>query len=341
MLNFESDYLEGAHEQILQRMIETNNEKLSGYGRDKYSASAVEKIRQACLCPEADVQFIAGGTMTNALVIASLLKKIEGVIAAETGHIMTHETGAIEFTGHKVLSLPQTDGKISAAQIRTLLENFWRDDNREFMVFPGMVYLSHPTEYGTLYSKDELAAISGVCREYNIPLFLDGARLGYGLASPASDLTLPLIAEYCDVFYIGGTKVGALLGEAIVFTKNNLPEYFVAHMKQQGALLAKGRLLGLQFDTLFTDQLYFKISEHAIAMAMLLKQGLAEKQYRFYLDSPTNQQFIILENKQMEELKKSVAFSFWEAYDDSHTVIRFATSWATEEADVRALVALL
>lgn len=319
MLNFESDYLEGAHEQILQRMIETNNEKLSGYGRDKYSASAVEKIRQACLCPEADVQFIAGGTMTNALVIASLLKKIEGVIAAETGHITTHETGAIEFTGHKVLSLPQTDGKISAAQIRALLENFWRDDNREFMVFPGMVYLSHPTEYGTLYSKDELAAISGVCREYNIPLFLDGARLGYGLASPASDLTLPLIAEYCDVFYIGGTKVGALLGEAIVFTKNNLPEYFVAHMKQQGALLAKGRLLGLQFDTLFTDQLYFKISEHAIAMAMLLKQGLAEKQYRFYLDSPTNQQFIILENKQMEELKKSVAFSFWEAYDDSHT----------------------
>ncbi|MGH1845372.1 beta-eliminating lyase-related protein [Enterococcus gilvus] len=341
MLNFESDYLEGAHEQILQRMIETNNEKLSGYGRDKYSASAVEKIRQACLCPEADVQFIAGGTMTNALVIASLLKKIEGVIAAETGHITTHETGAIEFTGHKVLSLPQTDGKISAAQIRTLLENFWRDDNREFMVFPGMVYLSHPTEYGTLYSKDELAAISGVCREYNIPLFLDGARLGYGLASPASDLTLPLIAEYCDVFYIGGTKVGALLGEAIVFTKNNLPEYFVAHMKQQGALLAKGRLLGLQFDTLFTDQLYFKISEHAIAMAMLLKQGLAEKQYRFYLDSPTNQQFIILENKQMEELKKSVAFSFWEAHDDSHTVIRFATSWATEEADVRALLALL
>lgn len=341
MLNFESDYLEGAHEQILQRMIETNNEKLSGYGRDKYSASAVEKIRQACLCPEADVQFIAGGTMTNALVIASLLKKIEGVIAAETGHITTHETGAIEFTGHKVLSLPQTDGKISAAQIRALLENFWRDDNREFMVFPGMVYLSHPTEYGTLYSKDELAAISGVCREYNIPLFLDGARLGYGLASPASDLTLPLIAEYCDVFYIGGTKVGARLGEAIVFTKNNLPEYFVAHMKQQGALLAKGRLLGLQFDTLFTNQLYFKISEHAIAMAMLLKQGLAEKQYRFYLDSPTNQQFIILENKQMEELKKSVAFSFWEAYDDSHTVIRFATSWATEEADVRALVALL
>jgi threonine aldolase len=301
----------------------------------------VEKIRQACLCPEADVQFIAGGTMTNALVIASLLKKIEGVIAAETGHITTHETGAIEFTGHKVLSLPQTDGKISAAQIRALLENFWRDDNREFMVFPGMVYLSHPTEYGTLYSKDELAAISGVCREYNIPLFLDGARLGYGLASPASDLTLPLIAEYCDVFYIGGTKVGALLGEAIVFTKNNLPEYFVAHMKQQGALLAKGRLLGLQFDTLFTDQLYFKISEHAIAMAMLLKQGLAEKQYRFYLDSPTNQQFIILENKQMEELKKSVAFSFWEAYDDSRTVIRFATSWATEEADVRALLALL
>ena len=329
MLNFESDYLEGAHEKVLQRMLETNEEKLSGYGRDKYSASAVEKIRQACLCPEADVFFIAGGTMTNALVIASLLKKT------------THETGAIEFSGHKVLSLPQTDGKISARQIRAYLEQFWTDDNRAFMVFPGMVYLSHPTEYGTLYSKEELKAISEVCREYKIPLFMDGARLGYGLASPESDLTLPLIAEYCDVFYIGGTKVGAFLGEAIVFTKNNLPEYFIAHMKQQGALLAKGRLLGLQFDTLFTDQLYFEISEHAIAMAMKLKNGLHDKKYRFYLDSPTNQQFVILENSQMEELKKEVAFSFWEQYDDTHTVIRFATSWATKEEDVDALLALL
>lgn len=341
MLNFESDYLEGAHEKILQRLLETNEEKLSGYGRDKYSASAVEKIRQACLCPEADVYFIAGGTMTNALVIASLLKKIEGVIAPETGHITTHETGAIEFSGHKVLSLPQTNGKISAQQIRNYLEQFWADDNREFMVFPGMVYLSHPTEYGTLYSKEELKNISEVCREYKIPLFMDGARLGYGLASPESDLTLPLIAEYCNVFYIGGTKVGALLGEAIVFTKNNLPEYFIAHMKQQGALLAKGRLLGLQFDTLFTDQLYVEISKHAIDMAMRLKKGLAEKNYRFYLESPTNQQFIILKNSQMEELKKSVAFSFWEQYDDTHTVIRFATSWATKEADIDALLALL
>lgn len=201
--------------------------------------------------------------------------------------------------------------------------------------------MSHPTEYGTLYSKEELKAISEVCREYKIPLFMDGARLGYGLASPESDLTLPLIAEYCDVFYIGGTKVGAFLGEAIVFTKNNLPEYFIAHMKQQGALLAKGRLLGLQFDTLFTDQLYFEISEHAIAMAMKLKKGLHDKKYRFYLDSPTNQQFVILENSQMDELKKEVAFSFWEQYDDTHTVIRFATSWATKEEDVDALLALL
>lgn len=341
MLNFESDYLEGAHEKILQRMLETNEEKLSGYGRDKYSASAINKIRQACHCPDADVFFISGGTMTNALVIASLLKKIEGVIAAETGHIATHETGAIEFSGHKVLSLTPTNGKISAQQIRAYLEQFWSDDNKEFMVFPGMVYLSHPTEYGTLYSKQELKNISDVCREYQIPLFLDGARLGYGLASPESDLTLPLIAEYCDVFYIGGTKVGALLGEAIVFTKNNVPEYFVAHMKQQGALLAKGRLLGLQFDTLFTDQLCFEISQHAIAMAMRLKQGLAEKNYRFYLESPTNQQFVILENEQMAELKKAVAFSFWEKYDDTHTVIRFATSWATKEKDIDALLALL
>lgn len=239
------------------------------------------------------------------------------------------------------MSLTPTNGKISAQQIRAYLEQFWSDDNKEFMVFPGMVYLSHPTEYGTLYSKQELKNISDVCREYQIPLFLDGARLGYGLASPESNLTLPLIAEYCDVFYIGGTKVGALLGEAIVFTKNNVPEYFVAHMKQQGALLAKGRLLGLQFDTLFTDQLYFEISQHAIAMAMRLKQGLAKKNYRFYLESPTNQQFVILENEQMAELKKAVAFSFWEKYDDTHTVIRFATSWATKEKDIDALLALL
>lgn len=341
MLNFESDYLEGAHEKILQRMLETNEEKLAGYGHDKYSASAVDKIRQACLCPEAEIYFISGGTLTNALVIASMLKKYEGVLAAETAHIATHETGAIEYSGHKVLTLPQKQGKITADQIRDYLTTFWADANHEFMVFPGMVYLSHPTEYGTLYTKDELKNISEVCRQYQIPLFLDGARLGYGLASPETDVTLPMIAEYCDVFYIGGTKVGAFLGEAIVFTKNNRPEYFLAHMKQQGALLAKGRLLGLQFDTLFTDQLYFEISQHAIAMAMRLKKGLQEKHYRFYLDSPTNQQFIVIQNEQLEILKKSVAFGFWEQFDESHSVIRFATSWATKESEIDELLALL
>ncbi|MEG1502872.1 MAG: low specificity L-threonine aldolase [Enterococcus sp.] len=341
MLNFESDYLEGAHEKILQRMLETNEEKLTGYGHDKYSASAVDKIRQACLCPEAEIYFISGGTLTNALVIASMLKKYEGVLAAETAHIATHETGAIEYSGHKVLTLPQKQGKITADQIRDYLTTFWADANHEFMVFPGMVYLSHPTEYGTLYTKDELKNISEVCRQYQIPLFLDGARLGYGLASPETDVTLPMIAEYCDVFYIGGTKVGAFLGEAIVFTKNNRPEYFLAHMKQQGALLAKGRLLGLQFDTLFTDQLYFEISQHAIAMAMRLKKGLQEKHYRFYLDSPTNQQFIVVQNEQLEILKKSVAFGFWEQFDESHSVIRFATSWATKESEIDELLALL
>lgn len=341
MLNFESDYLEGAHEKILQRMLETNEEKLTGYGHDKYSASAVDKIRQACLCPEAEIYFISGGTLTNALVIASMLKKYEGVLAAETAHIANHETGAIEYSGHKVLTLPQKQGKITADQIRDYLTTFWADANHEFMVFPGMVYLSHPTEYGTLYTKDELKNISEVCRQYQIPLFLDGARLGYGLASPETDVTLPMIAEYCDVFYIGGTKVGAFLGEAIVFTKNNRPEYFLAHMKQQGALLAKGRLLGLQFDTLFTDQLYFEISQHAIAMAMRLKKGLQEKHYRFYLDSPTNQQFIVVQNEQLEILKKSVAFGFWEQFDESHSVIRFATSWATKESEIDELLALL
>ena len=315
-------------------------EPLSGYGTDVYCQNARRKIREATECPEAIVEFLVGGTQTNAVVIASMLQSYEGVVAAETGHVSVHEAGAIENTGHKVLTLPQHQGKIDAGELKTYLETFFADGNHEHMVFPGMVYISHPTEYGTLYTKAELEEISSVCRSYNIPLFLDGARLGYGLMSEETDVTLPMIAKYCDVFYIGGTKVGALCGEAVVFLGNRTPKHFLTLIKQRGALLAKGRLLGIQFDTLFTDNLYFEISRHAIAMADYLKKGLAEKGCRFYLDSPTKQQFVILENRKMTELKKEVKFSFWEKYDENHTVVRFATSWATKKEEIDQLLDL-
>lgn len=341
MLWFASDYMEGAHEKILQRFLATNLEKTSGYGTDPYTESAKVKIREACECPEAEIFFLTGGTQTNAVVIASVLKSYEGVLAAESGHIATHEAGAVETSGHKVLTLPSHEGKICPLELKNYLETFWRDDNHEHMVFPGMVYISHPTEYGTLYSAEELKQISVVCGEYQIPLYLDGARLGYGLMSRETDVTLPLITEYCDIFYIGGTKVGALCGEAVVFTKKNMPPHFMTMVKQRGALLAKGKVLGLQFDTLFTEGLYFQISKQAIDMAEVLKAGLREKGYTFYLDSPTNQQFIVLENTRLDELKDKVAYSFWEKYDEEHTVIRLATSWATTKEDVHALLDLL
>lgn len=294
-----------------------------------------------CEAPDAEIFFLVGGTQTNAVVISSVLNSCEGVIAAQTGHICTHEAGAIENTGHKVLELPHHNGKIDARELNTYLQDFWSDGNHEHMVYPGMVYISHPTEYGTLYSSDELKDLSGICRKYEIPLYLDGARLGYGLMSFKTDVTLPLIAEYCDIFYIGGTKVGALCGEAVVFTRQNAPRHFMTVVKQHGALLAKGRLLGIQFDTLFQDQLYFKISRHAIEMAELLKEIFAEKGYAFYIDSPTNQQFVILENRKLEELQKDVIFSFWEKLDQDHTVVRFAVSWATNREDILHLKELL
>ncbi|MBR5318341.1 MAG: low specificity L-threonine aldolase [Peptococcaceae bacterium] len=341
MLSFENDYSEGAHEKILQRFLETNFVQVPGYGNDPYSESAKEKIRAACQCPQAEIFFLTGGTQTNAVVIDSMLQAYEGVVSAQTGHVNAHEAGAIEYTGHKVMPLPQYDGKMKAEDLESLLKTFWQDESHEHMVFPGMVYISHPTEYGTLYTKQELTDLSAVCRRYHIPLYLDGARLGYGLMSRQTDVTLPDIAELCDVFYIGGTKVGALCSEAVVFTKNNMPKYFLTHVKQHGALLAKGRLAGVQFDTLFTDNLYFEISKHAIDMAELLKQGLAEKGYPFFIDSPTNQQFIILEDEKMETLKEQVRFCFWEKLDDTHTVVRFATSWATPEENIRKLMELL
>ncbi|MGI6084910.1 MAG: threonine aldolase family protein [Acetivibrionales bacterium] len=341
MLSFENDYTEGAHERILQRLIETNMEKLSGYGNDKYCEQAKEKIRALCKCPEADIYFLVGGTQTNQTIIDAMLKQYEGVIAADIGHISTHEAGAIEFTGHKVLTVPHSNGKIQADVLRDYLKNFYGDANHEHMVFPGMVYISHPTEYGTLYSLKELHELSEICKQYELPLYMDGARLGYGLMSVETDVTLPDISKLCDVFYIGGTKVGALCGEAVVFTHNNAPKHFMTIIKQHGALLAKGRLLGIQFDTLFTDDLYFKISRHAIQMADMLRKAFAEKNYKFYIETITNQIFIVLENTKMKELQNKVCFSFWEKADEKHTVVRFATSWATKEEDVTALIDLL
>ena len=337
MISFESDYIAGAHPEVLKRLVETNMESLSGYGTDRYCESAKEKIRKACELPEAQVEFLVGGTQTNSVIISTMLADYEGVIAAKTGHISTHEAGAIEYTGHEVLELPQEDGKIRAEDLERFLRDFYADGNHEHMTFPGMVYISHPTEYGTLYSRQEMESISAICREFQIPLFLDGARLGYGLMSRDTDLSLPEIARLCDVFYIGGTKVGALCGEAVVFTKNNRPKHFITSVKKRGALLAKGRLLGIQFDALFTDDLYFRISAHAIEMAEQMKKLFKEAGLTFYLESPTNQQFVILENGQMKKLSESIAFSFWEKYDEEHTVVRFATSWSTTDEDMEAL----
>ncbi|MDO4295847.1 MAG: aminotransferase class V-fold PLP-dependent enzyme [bacterium] len=340
-LSFENDYIAGAHPAILKRLCETNLETLSGYGSDPYCESAKEKIRQACGCENADVYFLVGGTQTNAVVISTMLRDYEGVIAAQTGHVSVHEAGAIEFTSHKVLEIPQENGKILPSVLEEYLKNFYADKNHEHMVFPGMIYISHPTEYGTLYTKNELSEISNIAHTYQLPLFVDGARLGYGLMSYETDVTLAELAKLCDVFYIGGTKVGALCGEAVVFTKGNTPKHFMTSVKKRGALLAKGRLLGIQFDTLFSDNLYFKISRYAIAMAEELKQIFREAKIPFYLESPTNQQFVILENQQMEKLQEHVTFSFWENYDANHTVVRFATSWSTKEEDLCKLRTIL
>ncbi len=336
MLHFENDYNKGIHPQLLQALVDSNQESLAGYGMDDYCVQAADKIKQACDCPEADIFFLSGGTQTNQVVIDSLLTSYEGVIAADTGHISVHEAGAIEFTGHKVLTLPSHQGKINADELAEYVADFYQDGNHEHMVFPGMVYISHPTEYGTLYSKEELTAISDVCHQYQLPLFIDGARLGYGLAAKETNVDLPTIAALSDVFYIGGTKMGAFIGEAVVFTRK-APKHFVTTVKQHGALLAKGWLLGVQFDLFFTDNLYFELGKHAINMAEQLKEILQEKGYRFYFASPTNQQFVIVENDKLDALAEKLAYSFWEKYDDKHTVIRLATSWSTTQEDIEKL----
>ena len=337
MISFESDYIAGAHPEVLKKLAETNLESLPGYGSDPYCESAKQKIREAVGIPDAEIFFLAGGTQANAVVISAMLADYEGVIAAKTGHISSHEAGAIEYTGHEVLELPQEEGKIIPDALERYLADYYADENHEHMTFPGMVYLSHPTEYGTLYTKAELERIAEICRAYRISLFLDGARLAYALTSRETDLSLPEIAALCDVFYIGGTKAGALCGEAVVFTKGNMPKHFLTSVKRRGALLAKGRLLGVQFDALFTDRLYYRIGQHAIGMAERMKEIFCGHGIPFYIQSPTNQQFVVLENGQMERLGKKLAFSFWEKKDETHTVVRFATGWSTTEEELDAL----
>lgn len=337
MLSFECDYNNGAHPKVLEHLLATNDAFVPGYGEDPYTASAVEKIRVFCGAPNADVYFLTGGTQTNVVVLSALLKPFEGVLCAKTGHIHVHEAGAIEFSGIKALEVPSHHGKIDAEEARAFFETFYADENREHMVFPGAVYLSHPTEYGTLYTRAELEQISALCKAYGARLFLDGARLGYGLMSRRTDVTIRDIARLCDAFYIGGTKVGALCGEAVVFSAGVMPTHFANHVKKHCAMLAKGRLLGVQFDALFTDDLYLSISRHAIDLAEAMKALFLKKGYRFYLQTDTNQQFLILENERMKALSEKVRFSYWEPYDSGHTVVRFATSWATTEQDLKAL----
>lgn len=341
MLHFDTDYMEGAHPEVMRHLMDTNLEQTSGYGNDEHSLHAKELIRTACGQPDAAVYFLVGGTQTNSTVIDALLSHHEGVLATETAHINVHEAGAIEATGHKVITLPQHDGKLCAKEVEEYITNFYSDETYEHMVAPGMVYISHPTELGTLYTLNELEALSNVCHKAGIPLFLDGARLGYGLAAPNTDVALADIARLCDIFYIGGTKVGALFGEAVVARDASLLHHFTTLVKQHGALLAKGRLLGVQFETLFTDNLYQHIATHAIDMAMKLKEALIVKGYRLFIDSPTNQQFVYLSNEIIDRLSQNATFELWGPRGEKETVVRFVTSWATREKDVDALISLL
>lgn len=336
--SFESDYNNGCLPEILRRLSETNDEKASGYGFDPYTERAKDRIRKACDMTEAEVHFLVGGTQTNATAIDSLLQGCEGVLSVDTGHINVHESGAVEAFGHKVLVLPGiAGGKMAASQIDDYMRKFLADETYPHMVQPGMVYITLPTELGALYSRKELADIYAVCQQYGLRLYVDGARLGYGLMAEGNDIDLPFLAHHCDAFYIGGTKVGALLGEALVYTNTRAPKYIFTIIKRHGALLAKGRVLGLQFDTLFTDDLYFRVSRHAIDMAQALRRVFAKHGLSLGIDSPTNQQFVILSKEQKQRLAEEIAFEIWEPLPDDRLLCRFVTCWATTEADITAL----
>ena len=337
MIYFNSDYLEGAHSAIMERMMETNMMQTVGYSCDEICDSARAKVRAACNAPEADVHFLVGGTQTNTTVIAALLRPWQGVVSAVSGHINCHETGAIESTGHKVIALPTPDGKLTAKQVKDYVEWQKNDESEEHIVQPGMVYISHPTETGMLYSKAELTEIFNTCREYGLPLYIDGARLGYGLTADGNDLTLPEIARLCDVFYIGGTKVGALFGEAVVIMNEKYKKDFRFMIKQRGGMLAKGRLLGIQFDTLFTDDLYTKIARNANDMAYQIRDIFVSNGYPLLFDSPTNQQYPIISDEELAILGKDFGYEYWERVDETHSGVRFCGSWATTQEQVDAL----
>ena len=337
MIHFDCDYMRGAHPAVMRRLMDTNMEQTCGYGLDACSEHAAQLILSACNLPHGKVQFLVGGTQTNATVIDALLARHEGVLAADTAHINVHEAGAVEACGHKVLVLPSHQGKVRAEDVARYISEFYSDETYPHMVAPGMLYISHPTELGTLYSLSELEELSRVCRHANIPLYMDGARLGYGLAAFDTDVTLPDIARLCDIFYIGGTKVGALFGEAVVMPHPERLPHFFTLVKQHGALLAKGRLLGLQFEALFTDNLYWTISRHAVSMAMRLKQVFVDKGYSLYIDSPTNQQFFVLPNSVIDALKKHVSFELWGPRGLTETPVRFVTDWGTAEKDIEIL----
>lgn len=339
MIRFNCDYSEGAHPKVLEKLIETNLEQTAGYGVDDYCLKAAELIKEKCKKQDAEIHFFVGGTQTNLTVISAALRPHQGVIAANTGHINVHESGAIEATGHKVLSVSSFDGKLTADQIQNVFDNHFDDEDHEHMVQPKLVYLSNPTEIGTIYSKAELTAISETCRRNDLILYLDGARLGYALCAKDNDLDLPAIARLCDVFYIGGTKTGTLFGEALVICSDKLKTDFRYIIKQKGGMLAKGRLLGLQFVALFEDDLYFDIAKHANKMAMSIKEACIKKGYRFLTPSTTNQQFPIMPNEVLKKLKKNFEYSFWQKVDDENSAVRFCTSWATKINDVQQLVA--
>ena len=341
MISFECDYNNGAHPKVLENLVKNNSAKPTPYGFDEFSERAKERIREAIGMPDAQIFFLTGGTQTNATTIDSMLYQYEGVICVDSGHINVHEAGAVEFTEHKIITLPSEQGKMDVKVLDKYLDDFIHDGNNAHAVYPGLVYITFPTELGTIYTARELDGIYQVCQRYDIPLYIDGARLGYGLAADGCDITLPYLARHCDVFYIGGTKIGALCGEAVVFTNRRAHKHFFSIQKQHGAVIAKGALIGLQFEALFTDDLYFQLSRHANRMAMRMKRLFQEKGYEFWLDSPTNQQFVILPDAKVAELAERMEFTHWGQASGHRTICRFVTSWATTDEELDELQRLL
>ena len=339
MIHFNSDYTAGAHQEVMDALVRTNMEHTVGYGNDGYTAEARDMIREAVGAPDAEVMFLVGGTQTNATAIDGILRRHEGVLAAASGHIAVHESGAIEASGHKVLTLPEREGKVCSEDVERFIKEFYADETYQHMVAPGMLYISQPTEFGTIYSLEELKALSEVCHRHNIPLYIDGARMAYGLKAEGADFTLRDIARLADVFYIGGTKCGTLFGEALVVTNRELLKNLFPLVKQHGALLAKGRLLGVQFGALFRDGLYERIGKEAVRLALKIREAFRKAGYKVVIESPTNQQFFQLPNDVIDRLRESISFDYWGPRGERESVVRFVTSWSTTEQDVEMLIA--